>query len=278
VEEIILGARLLTRLPTSAARVLPDFIIIGAQKAGTTALYSYLVQHPLVTPALRKETHFFDNHFNRGLFWYRAFFPMRRHQHRLCRIFGIPPITGEASPYYLFHPLVPRRIQQLLPGVRLIVLLRNPVDRAYSHYHHEVAMGHETLSFEEAIKQEAERLQTEHDRLLTNPAYRSYQHQHHSYLARGMYADQLQPWLELFPAIQLLILRNEDLKQTPSAVFQQVLAFLGLPEQELHAYPEVFKGSYGQMVPETRARLLGYFAPHNRRLYDLLGRDFDWDR
>src|SRR5215208_8528317 len=124
---------------TAKLRPLPDFLILGAQKAGTTALYAYLRWHPQITGPSFKEVSFFDRHYARGERWYRAHLPMRRSS-----------IVGEASPSYLFHPLAPERVAQMLPNARLVALLRNPVDRAFSHYQHEVALGREPLSFEAA--------------------------------------------------------------------------------------------------------------------------------
>src|SRR5436189_26280 len=121
-------------------RPLPDFLILGAQKAGTTALYAYLRWHPQVTGPSFKEVSFFDRHYARGERWYRAHLPVRRRA-----------VVGEASPSYLFHPLAPERVARMLPEARLIALLRNPVDRAFSHYQHEVALGREQLSFEDAL-------------------------------------------------------------------------------------------------------------------------------
>ncbi len=122
---------------TSGSRRLPDFIILGAQRAGTSSLYYYLSQHPQILPAVRKELHFFDDHYRRGLGWYRSQFPTRGAR---------GTITGEATPYYLSHPHAPARIQRLLPQARLIVLLRNPVERAISHYFFEVSHQREVVA------------------------------------------------------------------------------------------------------------------------------------
>ncbi|HXS47682.1 MAG TPA: sulfotransferase domain-containing protein, partial [Solirubrobacterales bacterium] len=195
------GRRLLGRARRSAThtlrrtnagqRPLPDFLIIGAQKGGTTSLHAYLSEHRRVSPSSTKEVHFFDHAYDRGLGWYRAHF-QRSAKAPLS-------LSGEATPYYLFHPLVPARVAETLPESRLIVILRDPVDRAFSHHNHELALGFEDLPFEEAIEREPERLEGEQERILEDPGYRSFAHQHHSYVSRGRYAEQLERWLAHVP-------------------------------------------------------------------------------
>lgn len=171
---------------------LPDFVIIGAQKSGTTSLYHVLSQHPYVRPAARKELHYFSIFFHRGLDWYRSCFPSPEQEA------GRSTITGESSPYYLFHPHAPRRMAEALPQTRLIVLLRNPVDRAYSHYQMIANFGHEPLTFEEAIEAEEVRLSGEKAKMLDDGQYFSFAHQYFSYLAKGIYVDQLAYWSKFF--------------------------------------------------------------------------------
>jgi hypothetical protein len=263
---------------TSRGRVLPDFLIIGTQRGGTTSLYKYLVQHPNLSHALTKEIRFFDLNYHRGLPWYRSRFPSRRRSEMSGRRRGAEPMVGEASPDYLFHPLAPARVAHDLPEAKLIVLLRNPIDRAFSHYWHQVKRGHETLSFPEAVAAEPERLAGELDRILSDPSYVSYERHHHSYLARGIYVDQLAAWLELIPRGRFLIERSEDFFSDPAVVFKRVLAFLGLPAFDLERYRTFNAHSEDRMSPDTRLRLEEYFAPHNRRLEGLLGREMVWDR
>ncbi len=263
---------------TARVRMLPDFIIIGTQKGGTSSLYDYLAQHPCIAPALESEVHFFDANFHKGINWYRAHFPSLLYRDYVRKVQGRQLITGEKSPYYMFYPHAPRRIFETLPHVKLIVMLRNPVDRAYSHYYHQVRKGRETLSFEEAIAAEPERLKGELEKILEDERYTSYSHVHFSYLSRGIYVDQLKVWMRFFPREQFLILKSEDFFADPPAVYRQVLAFLGLPDWELRNYKKHNVGRYSEMDPATRRRLVEYFRPHNQRLYDYLGVDFGWDR
>lgn len=252
---------------------LPDFIILGAQKGGTTLLYHLLAQHPYVEAATSKELHYFDKHFEKGIEWYRRSFPPPRWKD------GRKIITGEATPYYLFHPPVPERMARVVPQARLIALLRNPVDRAYSQYNQQVGIGYETLSFEEAIEAEDARLRGERDMKFENQRA-GFNRQHFSYLSRGIYVDQLQRWSKFFDDKQMLVLKSEDFFERTPKTLRLVLDFLGLPDWEPASseMPEERNtGEYEQkLAPATRQRLEDYFEPHNRRLYEYLGIDFGW--
>jgi hypothetical protein len=249
-------------------RPLPDFLIIGAQKAGTTSLHAYLCEHELVSPPSTKEVHFFDNSYPQGLNWYRAHFDRGR----------AGQLTGEATPYYLFHPAAPERVAREIPACRLIVLLRDPIDRAYSHHHHEMVLGFEELSFEEALASESARLAGEEQRILHDPGYNSFAHQHHSYRARGRYAEQLARWLELFDSDRILILAAEDLFAEPERIVLEVQEFLGLPPHRPRDLTAKNARSYAPIPESLRRRLDEEFQPHNKRLYEMVGRDFNWGR
>jgi hypothetical protein len=256
---------------TSPLRVLHNFVIIGAMKGGTTSMFQYLAQHPHVHPPFRKEIKFFDIHYAKGLGWYRAHFPswikMRN-----------GAVTGEATPYYLFHPLAAERMAKVLPKAKLIIMLRNPVDRTYSHFSHIKRVGREPLSFEDALAAEADRLVGETDRIVADPNYSTFMHGHYSYLARSRYAEQLPRWLEGFPREQMLILPSEEQTNSPAAAYQKALAFLGLNDWFPGQFNVFKQGSYEKMPDDTRKRLVEYFRPYNQQLYDLLGMKFDWDQ
>jgi hypothetical protein len=185
-------------------------------------------------------------------------------------------LTGEASPYYAFHPLSPRRIAELLPDVKLIFVLRDPVTRAHSHYHEEVARGFEPLTFEDALEAEPERLAGEVDRIRQDPSYVSFSHQHHSYLARGRYLDQLLIWHEVFSRDRVLVLEYEELVSNPDAVFRRALRFLELPDSSLRTYKRFNARSYPAMDSKLKARLRSYFGDGNRDLAKYVGGDFRW--
>jgi hypothetical protein len=247
-------------------RPLPDFLIIGAQKAGTTALYAYLRWHPEITGPSFKEVSFFDRHYVRGETWYRAHLPARPGSR----------LVGEASPSYLFHPQAAKRVAALMPDAKLIAVLRNPVDRAFSHYQHEVAFGREPLSFEDALDAEEERMRGELDRMAREPAYFSHAWWNYTYAARGRYAEQLDRWFEVFEREQVLVLISEELLADPAASYDRTLEFLGVRPHQLSSFPRIFARDYGAMSPATRQRLEREFAEPNRELAALLERDLPW--
>jgi len=258
---------------TAERRRLPDFLIIGTQRGGTTSLYRYLASHPDVSPAFTKEIHYFDINYVRGARWYRAHFPLRSGRSAPG---NRASVVGEASPNYLFHPLAGQRAWELVPSARLIVLLRDPVERAFSHYRHQVRDGLESLSFEEALAHEPERLEKEAERIVRNPSYVSFSLIHHSYRARGLYADQLQAWMSLFPPEQFIIESSEDLFRSPGETVARVLARLGLFHRDLGPYRTFNPTEPAEMRPATRVELEEFYRPHNERLYRLLDRDFGW--
>jgi hypothetical protein len=262
------------RLATAPVRTLPDFLIIGAQKCGTTFLYQLLAQHPHVKPAFAKEVHYFDLNFERGENWYRSHFPLQMRNSRTG-------ITGEASPYYLFHPHVPRRASAVVPEAKLVVLLRNPIDRAYSHYQHQVkrvikGQVPETLPFEEAIEVEERTLPGEVSKMLQDEYYASSTHRHRSYLSRGIYIDQLLAWSRFFRKERMLIMKSEDLFSDTTKVLERMLAFLEIPRWAPEKFFIPNKREYTGVSPLTRQRLDEYYKPHNQRLYEYLGVDLGW--
>ena len=196
---------------------LPEFLGVGVQKGGTTTLQRLLEQHPGAFLPAAKELHYFSLHYALGEDWYREQFAQAGAQQR----------CGEITPYYLFHPLAPARIQALLPQARLIVLLRDPVERALSQYFHSLRLGLEPLELEPALAAEAQRLAGAEAALAAADG-RHRSHQEHSYLARSRYEQQLPRLEALFAAEQLLVLRSEDLFAQPERVWEQVLTFLGL--------------------------------------------------
>lgn len=264
------GPRVLSRLMTSPVRAWPDFLIIGTMRGGTTALHRYLSLHPEVTPAIRKELHFFDYDFHRGALWYRSHFPLRFRMERTGSV------TGEATPNYLFHPLAAERAAQTVPAVRLLVLLRNPVERAHSHWRHAVRQGYEDLGFEEALEEEERRTRTDLDKLAADPRHRSRDLMRFSYLARGHYAEQLERWMGQFPPEAFLILQSEVLYRDTKGLLTEVCRFLGISEWAPERPKPVYGAEGDPLDPATRARLADHFQPHNDRLARLLGRDFDW--
>lgn len=252
---------------------LPDFVIIGGKKCGTTFLYHLLRQHPHVIPAAKKEVHFFDMRFHKGVKWYRSQFPtLERGQEPTI-------ITGEASPYYLYHPHAAKRASEVVPHVKLIALLRDPIDRAFSDYHDKSRQGREPLTFEEAIEAEESRLRGEKEKMLADETYVSRNDRAFSYLSRGIYVDQLREWHKFFGEEQILVLKSEDMFSNITGTLKKVSNFLCLSDLSIDVPPRSEnrnEGQYAPMKPATRESLRDYFAPHNQRLYEYLDTDFGW--
>lgn len=267
------------RAVTGNLRLMPDFIVIGGQKCGTTSLYHYLMAHPYIISPTIKQIHFFDNNFDKGLTWYRTHFPSYFYKYYLQQKYQKPIITGEATPYYIFHPVAPKRISQFVPNAKFILLIRNPIDRTYSHYHHELRKGTEKLSFEEVIAREPERLAGEREKMIADESYYSANHQRYSYLTRSIYVDQINEWFKYFPREQILIIKSEDMHTNLNGTVNQILDFLNVPKHpDFQLKNDQFYnvGKYDKMDDNMRARLNDYFKPHNERLYKLLNRDFGW--
>lgn len=275
-------AQLTLRSRLDPHRPLPDLLIIGGQRCGTSSLYKYLSAHPLIVPSLRKEIRYFNRHHGKGDAWYRAHFASRAHRRLLARRHGRAPLTFEATPAYLFHPLAPARAFAVVPDARLVAVLRNPVDRALSHYHHSVRRGWEPLSFADALAAEADRLAGHAERLASEPTYTSNDYLRYSYTARGFYAEQLERWLACYGRERLLVLRSEDLFERPVDTLHRLLGFLGLPawapgRLANHSYGGAPRPARDEMAPALRAELEDRFRASNRRLVELVGGDVSWE-
>lgn len=273
------GARMFVRRLGATRRVLPDFLVIGAQKSGTSSLFRYLDQHPQVRGSEPKEVHYFSGGLDAdvdtyalGEGWYRAHFPRKAEMGQGARAF-------EATPLYLLHPQAAVRIHALMPGVKLVAVLRNPTDRALSHYFHNVRANHrrafkEDLGPAEAMAAEEERLAP----ILAAGDYRNEIYRVATYKARGRYLEQLRRYTDLFPRENLLVLRAEDLFEDPAGQMGLLADFLGIDRAR---GPVDFRP---MNVGENRAGIGGgvremldaYFTPHNRALAAAFGRDFGW--
>ncbi|MFM8951923.1 MAG: sulfotransferase family protein [Planctomycetaceae bacterium] len=245
---------------------LPGIVVVGAMRAGTTSLFSLLAAHPQVAAAFHKEVHYFDLRFHLGTNWYRHQFRRPRTAVRR-RAIGL-----ESSPYYLFDPRVPARMAAIMPDVKLVFLLRDPVERAFSHYRKNLRDGREPLSFAEALAAEDERLAGEEERMLHDPGYVSRLHQYYSYAARGRYAEQLIRWRRHFPVPQMLVVDAARLFASPGAVLAQLFAFAELEPWVPRQFVSLNAGQVGMPLdPDTASGLAARFAPHERQLAALIG-------
>jgi hypothetical protein len=263
---------------TQILRATPDFIVAGAQRCGTTSLFRALVEHPqVVRPAFHKGVNYFDLNYFRDESWYRAHFPIRRVAGVRTRRYG-PPAFFEASGYYLYHPFAMERLARDLPEAKIVVMLRDPVERAYSAYQHEQARGYERESFETALALEDDRLVGEEDRMRRDPAYESFTHRHHSYRHRGQYAEQLRRLYSLIPRHRVHVMQSENFFADPASEFRMLTDFLGLPSFQPGRFDQYNARPRDPMTPETRMMLTRHYAAHDESLAGLIGEVPAWRR
>lgn len=250
----------------------PAFLIIGAQKAGTTALFNFICQHPNVKPPTKKEIHYFDLFYERGTDWYFKNFK-KENLH----------ITGEATPYYLFHPLAPIRVQKILPNIKIIIIIRNPIDRAISHYSMNIRKKIENRSFIEAVEFDKIYTLKEEKFLISKKLCKSYFHQHYSYLSRGRYFRQINHWFDFFPKKNFFIIQHKNLLETPNFILKELYKFLDLPNQQKIIdsiiIKEIHKGLYFNIeeVKIWKNHIKNEFIKDNLMLELLLDRKFNWN-
>ena len=266
----IARARLRLREPTARWRRLPDLLVIGAQRGGTSSLYRYLGGHPQVSPSVRKETEYFSRRYDNGEVWYRGHFPLRR-----------SGLTFEATPDYLFHPRAAERAAATVPDARIVVLLREPVERAVSHWQHMTRLGFETLSFRDAIAAEDERIGASYEDVVAGRRVDEGPMLRFSYRARGRYADQLQPWLARYPRDRVLVLRSEEMFADPAPAMVELERFAGISAGRHVSFrnwsapsaadrPRVPTPTIDAADRDALDELRDVFQPQNARLADLL--------
>lgn len=262
---------------TADLRMTPGYLIVGAKRAGTTSLYNTLVGHPQVLPAVwHKEVHYFDNAYHRGQRWYRGHFPTRGRAALVRRRTGLAAITGEATPYYMWHPMAPQRIAADLPGVRLIVLIRDPVQRAHSEHAHSVSMGWETESFERALELEPERLAGERERLIDDPRYRSVDHACRAYVTRGRYVEQLEHLEAVFGRDRIHVVDSDAMFMNAAPALDELTAFLGLRRWQPPGLKNLNARPRSKLPAAVQAALGEQFAPYDERLAQWLGWTPSW--
>jgi Sulfotransferase domain len=266
--------------PIYRARMLPSFLIVGAERCGTSSMYEVLRWHPAVFSAIlpRKEVHYFDYNYARPLSWYRCHFPLHARAARAARGAGVAPVAFEASPSYMCHPLAPERIARDLPGVKLIVMLRDPVARAYSSHTMRAGWGVETEPFERALELEDSRLAGEAERMATDPSYVGYNWRHFAYRARGQYAEQLEQLERLVGRDRIHVIDSGEFFTSPGRVYDQVLDFLGLPHVGHTAFDPPRTRSRPPMPDSVRKALEEHYRPHDERLAAWLGHEPSWRR
>ena len=264
---------------TGFLHTTPDFYIIGFAKCGTTSLFEYLISHPNVHPPKGKEIDFFDRLYSRGINWYKVGFPFKIQKFFDTVFLRKKFLTGEATPRYIEHPHAINRIKEITPNAKFIILLRNPIDRAFSQHNMNVKNDYEINNFSDALKEEPRRIANRIEKMTNDVSYYSWNFDLYAYLEHGIYVDKIKRWMDVFPKEQFLIIQSEELLKNPSKIYNDVLEFLGLSKWEPKEFTLYKKRKYKEkMSSDLRHELVEYFKPHNKRLYDFLGKSFDWDK
>jgi len=255
------------------ARTLPDFIVIGAQKSGTSSMFSYLKQHPQILRPIFKEPYFFDRQYHRGLSWYRSNFPAQRTVNRLNDRLGRPHLTFESTATYIFDEQAPVRIARDLKTRKFILLLRNPADRVISAYWHARRMGIESRALAEVVESDMRRYRAEmagEKDASSTPTSRP------NLLKRGIYHEAVSRWQSVFSPDDLLVLQSETLFAEPAGVMTQVFQFLDLPQPSHIDFEAQNVGGYKNRDAEVRAVLQDFYRPFNEKLNSLTRTKLDW--
>ena len=253
---------------TASSRVLPDFIIVGTVRSGSTSLYYNICEHPSVLSAAYDEIGFFDSNYHLGINWYRSMFPMIKEMENVERKTGFA-ITGEDTPFYLWKEEAAKRIFEMNGDTKIIGIFRNPVDRAYSNYNLAVRSKTEKLTFEEAVDEEIG--------FLKNHSFRESVDNKRSYLAKGIYENQIKIWFELFPREQIHLLSTEDMQKNPEETLQKAFRFLEIPDYIIKNPQKQKAAEYKKMNNETREKLVNFYKQHNKRFFKTIQKKYDWN-
>ena len=260
---------------SSPSRVLPECFVIGVVRSGTTSLYHYLGQHPCIASSAYDELGYFDDNYHLGINWYKSLFPTKSTKNKIIKKYG-KFLTYDVTPFYIYNPLVARRISESFPNAKIISNLRNPIDRAYSNYIIMLQEGDTSKTFEEMVQAAMNDLEKNKSKL-NDEAYVVDTH-YENILARGFYADQLEIWFKKFQKKQLLMIPSEDLAQKPDQVLTKVFEFLDLPYFKIKDFTKQNKREYSPMKDKTRKLLIEFYKPYNEKLYSLTNQHFDWDK
>lgn len=264
---------------TASWRMTPSFVLAGAQRCGTTSLFRALIDHPaILQPVHHKGINYFDVGYQHGWSWYQGHFPLRAWASLQATRAGEEIVTFDASGYYVYHPHAADRFAQDLPDVKVLVMLRDPVERAFSAYRHELARGFETETFERALELEDERVETEFQRMLDEPTYNSFSHRHHSYRRRGQYAEQLTRLIDRVGVDRLLVVESHDFFSQPEREYARITQFLGL-RSHLPSSFDRWNGRPGSgMSDATRETLTAAYRVHDEALEAVIGGVPSWRR
>jgi len=255
---------------TSPLRKLPDFLVLGGKRCGTTSLFQFLRQHPDISNPTVDHMGFFDDNYKLGINYYKSFFPLKTKR-------SVIKLDYDVTTSYLTSPYVPERVSKYMPDIKMIILLRNPVTRAWSEYHSNLRGDPSYGKFETYIDNELKELETINfsEKVLKNDY--DLKDPRNNYLKKGLYVDFLKKWFNFFPKKNFLILPTELFAKNEKLVYSQIFEFLGLPNSEIKNTNRMEKGNYDPIDEKLRLKLDIFFKPKNLELFQLLGTQFDWE-
>ena len=275
---------------TADARPLPDLVVIGVKRGGTTSIFRDLEQHPAMCPLVpsarrlpirenMKGVHYFDGDVRQSVRWYRSHFASRPARALRARRAGAS-FTAEASPYYFFHPLAAERAAAVLPDTTFVVMLRDPVERTISHWAEQTRNGVESLELRDTLAAEAQRVGDAHHALATGAVSASHAHEQQTYAAQSEYAASYERWSAAVGTGRLVVIFSEDYYAHPGAALRVITDRLGIPPSSddvartrRNAAPRP-----GSIDPRLDEELTEHFRPDVERLGTLLGTTPPWPR
>ena len=247
----------------------PDFLIIGSQKAATTTLHSYLSKNKNIHSSKIKEIQFFNMNYDRSIKYYKSCFPIKNKN----------KLTFEATPDYIDHPLAPKLCYEMFPNIKLIVTLREPVERAFSHFNfvQGYSADERNISFEEGLNLESDRMDMAFEHIFTDRYNSARMFSNYGYLRKGEYVTHLNNWLEYYPIERFHFVDFKDIKSDIHIVIRKICNFLEVPFQKIPQPKHLNKTAYNEKInKETYYNLRNHYRDYNDRLFKLISKDLNW--
>ncbi len=254
---------------TAAQRKLPDFLVIGGKRCGTTTLFEFLRQHQMIAEPVIDHMGFFDDNYSIGINYYKSFFPIKTEE-------TAKKLDYDVTTSYLTSPFVAERVAKEIPNVKIIVLLRNPTSRAWSDYNASQKKDASEEEFQTYIDDELQELEaSDFEEKVSKNDY-NMSEPFSNFIKKGLYSVYLKKWLKLFPRKNFLFISTESFSNDENKVFKQIFDFLGLSNFEIHKLQRMSKGNYEKLNPKIKNKLDLFFAPHNDELFKLINEKYDW--
>ena len=254
---------------TAAQRKLPDFLVIGGKRCGTTTLFEFLRQHQMIAEPVIDHMGFFDDNYSIGINYYKSFFPIKTEE-------TAKKLDYDVTTSYLTSPFVAERVAKEIPNVKIIVLLRNPTSRAWSDYNASQKKDASEEEFQTYIYDYLQELEaSDFEEKVSKNDY-NMSEPFSNFIKKGLYAVYLKKWLKLFPRKNFLFISTESFSKDENKVFKQIFDFLGLSNFEIHKLQRMSKGNYEKLNPKIKNKLDLFFASHNDELFKLINEKYDW--